>query len=163
MDKGQEHHVKFLEAGEDATKAFEAAKQPLDFVASLVHGPIVLPGRESVLLGWNDRDKAQIESQLAGIVSFVGPIHQQVNRPSCWSQTIQKFATFRRVMGVTGGKREGNRCSRVGCHQMNLGCPTAPRFAYGLRTVFFRAPVPSGCTLIDVLSKETASILTRTT
>ena len=163
MDKGQEHHVKFLEAGEDATKAFETAKEPLDFVASLVHGPIVLPCGTSVLLGRNDRDKAQIESQLAGIVSFVGSIHQQVNRPSCRSQTVQKFASFRCVVGVTGRKREGNCCSGVGCHQMNLGRPATSRLAYGLRTVFFRAPVPSGCTLIDVLSRETASILTRTT
>ena len=163
MDKGQKHHVKFLESGEDATKAFESAKEPLDFVAPLVHSPVVLPGGEAILLWRNDRDKAKIEGQLAGVIAFVGPIHQQVNRPRRQSQINQKFAPFRRVVGVAWGKREGNRCSRIGCHQMDFGCPAALRLAYGLRTVFFRAPVPSGCTLIEVLSKETASILTRTT
>ena len=162
MDKGQEHHVKFLEAGEDATKAFETAKQPLDFVASLVHGPVVFPSGEAILLGRDDGDKAKIESQLTGVVSFVGPIHQQVNRPRCRAEAIQKFASFRSVVRVAGRKREGNRCSRIGGDQMDFGRPAAPRLAYGLRTVFFRAPVPSGWTLIEVLSKETASILTRT-
>ena len=163
MDKGHEHHVKFLESGEYATKAFEAAKQPLDFVAPLVHGSVVFPSGEAILLGWNDRDKAQIEGQLAGVVSFVGSIHQQVNRPRCRAEAIQKFASFRCIVRVAGRKREGNRCSRIGCHQMDFGRPSTTRLTYGLRTVFFRAPVPSGCTLIEVLSKETASILNRTT
>ena len=137
MNKGHEHHVKFLESGEDATKAFEAAKQPLDFVASLVHGSVVLPRGEAILLGWNDRDKAKIEGQLAGVISFVGPIHQQVNRPRCRAEATQKLAPFRCVVRVAGRKREGNRSSRIGGYQMDFGRPTAARLAYGLRTVFF--------------------------
>jgi hypothetical protein len=46
---------------------------------------------------------------------------------------------------------------------MNLGVPSAARLADGLRAVFFSAPVPSGCTLMLVLSSDTASILMRTT
>ena len=45
---------------------------------------------------------------------------------------------------------------------MNLGGPTAPGLADGLRSVFFNAPVPSGCTLTMVLSIETTSSLMRT-
>ena len=45
---------------------------------------------------------------------------------------------------------------------MNLGGPAAPGLADGLRSVFFNAPVPSGCTLTMVLSIETASSLMRT-
>src|ERR1700683_1062666 len=45
---------------------------------------------------------------------------------------------------------------------MNFGCPSSARFPNGLRAVFFRAPVPSGCTLTIVLSMEIASILMRT-
>jgi hypothetical protein len=41
---------------------------------------------------------------------------------------------------------------------MNFGGPSAAGFTDGLRAVFFNASVPSGCTLIIVLSKETASI-----
>src|ERR1035437_398096 len=36
------------------------------------------------------------------------------------------------------------------------------RHAHGLWTVFFRAPVPSGCTLTEVESRQKASILMRT-
>ena len=45
---------------------------------------------------------------------------------------------------------------------MNLGGPAAPGLSDGLRSVFFNAPVPSGCTLTMVLSIETASSLMRT-
>ena len=45
---------------------------------------------------------------------------------------------------------------------MNLGGSAAPGLADGLGSVFFKAPVPSGCTLTMVLSIETASSLMRT-
>jgi len=35
MNEGHEHHVEFLEPGEDAPKALEPAKQALDLVAAL--------------------------------------------------------------------------------------------------------------------------------
>lgn len=163
MDKGQEHHIEFLEAREDTAEAFESAKQSFDFVASAVHGAVVLPRGDAVLLGWNDGDEAEVEGQLLGVVSFVGSVHQQMNRPGRRAKSAQKFAPFRRVVGIAGRKREGNRGSGIGGDQVNLGGPAAARLAYGLRAVFFRAPVPSGCTLTAVLSSETASILTRTT
>jgi hypothetical protein len=43
-----------------------------------------------------------------------------------------------------------------------LGVPSAARLTDGLGSVFFRAPVPSGCTLIEVESSANASILMRT-
>lgn len=75
MDKGQEHHIEFLEAREDAAKALEPTKQPLDFITPVVHGSIVLPCGDAVLLGQHDRNEAKIESQLPGIVAFVGSVH----------------------------------------------------------------------------------------
>jgi len=63
---------------------------------------------KAILLGRNDRDKPQVKRQLAGVVSFVGPIHQQVNRPGCRAEAIEKFTSFRRVVRVAGRKREGN-------------------------------------------------------
>ena len=163
MDKSKEHHIEFLEAREDAAEAFESAKQAFDFVAPAVHGAVVFPGSDAVSLGWHNRDEAEIEGQLASVVAFVGPVHQQMNRPGRRAKPAQKLAPFRRVVGVAGGKREGNRGSGIGCDQVNLGRPAAARLAYGLRAVFFRAPVPSGCTLTAALSNETASILIRTT
>ena len=163
MDKGLEHHIKFLEAGEDAAEAFEPTKQSLDFVAPVVHGAVVLPNGDAVLLGRHDGDEAKVERQLPGVVSFVGSVHQQMNRPGRRAKLAQECAPFRRVVRIAGGKREGNRGSSIGCYQVNLGGPATTRLAYGLRAVFFRAPVPSGCTLIEVLSNDTASIFTRTT
>jgi hypothetical protein len=43
-DESEEHHVKFLEAREDALVALEPAKYSLDLVASFVHFAAVLPG-----------------------------------------------------------------------------------------------------------------------
>src|SRR5260370_20630454 len=48
-------------------------------------------------------------------------------------------------------------------NHMNLGVPSSARLADGLRSVFFNAPVPSGCTFTQVESKLNASILMRTT
>ena len=42
---------------------------------------------------------------------------------------------------------------------MNLGVPSAAGLADGLWPVFFRAPVPSGCTLILVLSSDTTIVM----
>ena len=64
-DKGQEHHVEFLDAREDATEALEATKQPLDLVASAVHGAAVLPGRDATLLWRDNRDEAEIRLPVA--------------------------------------------------------------------------------------------------
>ena len=48
-------------------------------------------------------------------------------------------------------------------NHMNFGGPSAAGLADGLRSVFFNAPVPSGCTFTIVLSSDTASIRMRTT
>jgi len=40
---------------------------------------------------------------------------------------------------------------------MNFGSPSCSRLADALGAVFFRAPVPSGCTLTIVLSAEQLS------
>jgi hypothetical protein len=163
MDKGKEHHIEFLETGEDASEAFEPTKQSFDLVAAAVHGAVVLPSVNAVLLRRNNRNEAEVEGQLPGVLAFVGSVHQQMNRPSRRAKPAQKLAPFRRVVGIAGGKGEGNGSSGIRCDQVNLGGPAAAGLAYRLRAVFFRAPVPSGCTLTAVLSNDTASILTRTT
>ena len=163
MDKSQEHYVEFLESREDATKAFESAKQSFDFVTPSVHGAIVIPRSDSILLWRNDRNKAKVKCQLSCVVAFVRTIHQQVNRPRCRPQPVQQATSFGRIVGIARRQRECKGRSGICGNQVNLSCPAAPRFAYGLRAVFFNAPVPSGCTLTEVLSSDTASILMRTT
>ena len=59
----------------------------------------------------------------------------------------QKGAPFRSIATVPCGQRKHYPIPvRCGDH-MKLGVPSAPCLSDGLRTVFFKAPVPSGCTL----------------
>ena len=55
-------------------------------------------------------------------------------------------------------KRERHRSSCICGNHMNFGGASSAGPPDGLRAVFFRAPVPSGCTFTMVLSMDTASI-----
>ncbi|KAJ3473135.1 hypothetical protein NLI96_g13118 [Meripilus lineatus] len=70
VDKGNEHQIEFVEAREDATKALQSTEQPLDFVATFVHFPVVLPRLDARAQRRNDRDEAEIERELSGFVAF---------------------------------------------------------------------------------------------
>lgn len=68
----------FIEAGEDAAKAFESTEEPLDLVAFAIHGLIVLPGLQAIAFRGNHREEAEVQSQLERFVVFVGAIHEQM-------------------------------------------------------------------------------------
>ena len=144
MNEGHEHHVEFLESGEDAPEALEPAKQTLDLVAPLVHLAVVLPGRDPIRLRGHDRDETQVQCQLPGLLALVGSVHQQMNRPTGLAQTLQERAALGRIVRLAGREREGDGGSSIRGNQMNLGCPSAAGLSNGLRAVFFSAPVPSG-------------------
>ena len=76
IDECEKDDVEFVEAGEDTAEAFESAEEPFYLIASAIHGFVVLPGIQSVALGRNDWDEAKIQSQLAGLVILVGPVHE---------------------------------------------------------------------------------------
>jgi len=97
MNKTGEHHVEFLEAGEDATKAFQTAKQPLDFVSPFVNRFAVVPGGYTGRLGRHDRNKSQIQRQLPGFVALVSAVHDQVQAPVRWTQRDEQFAPLGRI------------------------------------------------------------------
>jgi len=162
MNKCNEHDVEFLESGEYPTEGFEASEQPLDLVTAPVHGPIVFPGGNSVRFGWNNRGEPKIQGKLARFIALVSTIHDEVHRPRRRPQCFEKLASFGRIMGLTGRERERYGRSIIRGNHMNLGGPSSTGLADGLRAVFFSAPVPSGWTLTAVLSRDTASIFTRT-
>src|SRR5688572_16868269 len=137
MDKREEHDVELLESGEDSTKSLQSAKQPLDFVATPIHGPIVVPGADSGLLGRHDRNEPEIQGELARLIALVGAVHEQVNRPRCGSQLTQQLASFRCIVGLSGRERKRYGRSSIRGNQMNLGSPSAAGLADGLGTVFF--------------------------
>ena len=162
MDKATKHYVELLEAGEDAPETLESAEQAFDLVAALVDCLAVVPGGDPRAERWDDRGKPEVEGQLPGLVSLIGPIHDQVNLPVRATECGKKLSSLGGVVRLPG--REGKRYGRssIRGNQMNLGVPSAAGLADGLRAVFFSAPVPSGCTLMLVESSDTASILMRT-
>ena len=122
----------------------------------------LVPGFETVLFGWHDRDHAQIEYQLPRLIVFIGAVHDQGNAAWHGAESGQQLTAFGRIVRLARGKRKGYGSPSIRGNQMNLGVPSAARFSNGLRSVFFYAPVPSGCTLIEVESSEKASMRMRT-
>ena len=82
-----------------------------------------------------------------------------MQRPIRRAQAPEQLATFGCIVRLTRRQRERYGRARVCGEKVDLGVPSAAGLADSLRTVFFRAPVPSGCTLTLVLSNDTASIL----
>ncbi len=79
VDKGEKDNIKFIIAGENAAEAFDTPKQPLDLIALLVQLLIIVPGIFPVLLRWNNRHIPKGQSQGSRFVTFISPIHQQMN------------------------------------------------------------------------------------
>ncbi|KWF32752.1 hypothetical protein WL88_25765 [Burkholderia diffusa] len=96
------HQIQFVEAREDATKALQSTEQPLDFVATFVHFPVVLPRLDARAQRRNDRDEAEIKRELSGFVAFVRLVHQQVQRPIRRSQAFEQCSSVRRIASLTG-------------------------------------------------------------
>src|SRR5258708_37440924 len=162
VEEAKEEHVERLEAGEDSAEALEATEQPLDLVAVLVEGSVVVPGLDTIGLGRNHRNHAQVEHELSGLIAFIGSIHQHGQAFGHSREFPKQLPSLGCIMGIARRQSEGYGRSSIRGNHMNLGVPSAPGLADGLWSVFFRAPVPSGCTLIELESKDTASRLIRT-
>src|SRR5271163_5147816 len=104
----------------------------------------------------------QVEHQLPGLVALVGAIHQHANALRHRPQLGEQGASLGRIVRVARRQGEDYGRSSIRGNHMNLGVPSAARLADGLRSVFFNAPVPSGCTFTEVESSANASILMRT-
>ena len=70
MEEAEKQQIEFVEARKDTTKAFESAEEPLDFVASAVHGLVVLPR----LQGTGGKDKTAV----LGILERGGKVRTKV-------------------------------------------------------------------------------------
>jgi hypothetical protein len=58
MDKSEKHYVEFFETRENSAKAFEAAEEAFDLVATAIQGPVVFPGVDTILFRRDDGDIA---------------------------------------------------------------------------------------------------------
>ncbi len=143
-DETEEDDIRLVESRGDSAKALEAPEQTLGLVAPLVQFPVILPGSDPIPLRRNHGIEATRIGQSAGVIVLVCPVHEQCRSVRGLRQPTQELPPRRRVMRVAGRAFEGNRCSGIRGNQMKSGVPAAAGLADGLRTVFFRAPVPSG-------------------
>ncbi|MBC8009361.1 MAG: hypothetical protein H7067_04605 [Burkholderiales bacterium] len=65
------------------------------------------------------------------------------------------LASFGAIAALAGGEAKAEGVDIIRGNQMNLGVPPSSRFTDGPRAVFFSAPVPSGWSLMLVLSSNT--------
>ena len=144
IDKGEKDNIEFIIAGKNAAKAFDTPKQSLDLISLFVQLLIIAPGIFSVPFRWNDRDIPKLQSQGSRFVTFISPIHQQMNRTVNRIELPQESTTFRSVAAVSC--RQCKRYPipiRCGDH-MKFGIPSSSCSPDGLRPTFFKAPIPSG-------------------
>ncbi len=100
VEECKEDDIEFVEAREDAAKAFESAEEPFDLIALAVHGFVVLPRLQSIAFRRDNGNETEAQSQLLGFVIFVGAVHDEVQGRGQRPQAAQKFAAMDRVRGL---------------------------------------------------------------
>ena len=160
--ESQENNIQLIVARSNATKPFNPAEKTLDLVPSLVKPCIIPPGFLRVALGRNDRLQPAFFRKTTCCHPTIGFIHQQfASGGQQLPQHLYQLAAFRAIMGIAGREMKNQRTVGTRGNQMNLGGPSSPGLSDRLRSPFFKAPVPSGCTLTQELSRHTASSLMR--
>ena len=140
MDERDEHDIQFFKPREEAPKSLEPAEQSFYLIASRIHGSIVFPWRESIVLGRHDRNKPSIRGQLPRHIAFIRPIHPPVDRARHSPKALQQLSSLGRIVGLARGQGKRYGRSSIRGNQMNLGGPSAAGLANGLRAVFLTPP-----------------------
>ncbi len=156
-DESEIHDIKLVEAREDSAKALESPEQALDLVAPPVPFPVVFPGGDATAFRRDPGREAEVGNPPAGFLVFIGPIHDQCRSVRRFLQPLPELPPLRGIVRVAGRAREGNGRWGIRGHQRKRGVPPAPGLSDARGAVFFRAPVPSGCPLMRVLSRPMAS------
>ena len=160
--EAQENNIQLIVPRSNTTKPFDPAEKTFDLVSSLVKLHIIRPGFLRVALGPNDRLQTTFFRKTTSRRSTIGLIHQQFAPGSQQlPQPLYQLAPFRTIMGIAGREMKNQRAIGTRGNQMNLGGPSSPGLTDRLRPPFFKAPVPSGWTLTQELSRHTASSLMR--
>ena len=142
-EESEEDAIQFLEPGEDAAVTPQATEETLNLVAFPVESSVIAPGINAIGFVRDHRNHFQREDKLTGFIAFVSTINDHGHfgeRP----QISKQFAAFGRIMRITRREREGYSGPTIRGNYMNLCGPSVARFADGLGSVFFNAPVPSG-------------------
>ena len=154
--------IELVIAREYSSIPLQSTEQALHFIPSLVQLLVILPRFHATFQWWNNRREPHIERQSACLVARICAIHHQRRIPLLWPQPVEQFAPLRPIVGLARRERERYGCPIIRGNHMKLGGPSTSGLADGLWSVFLAAPVPSGCTLTEVLSSEATSMVTFT-
>ena len=77
--KRRKHHVQLVVPGKNSAVSLDSSKQPLHLIALTVSGLVQLPWLLAFGIGWHDWNKVACQGRRAGVVTFVGAVHEQIN------------------------------------------------------------------------------------
>jgi len=102
VNECQEDEIQFFESGEDPAEAFEPSEEPFDFISLLVEFFVVAPRIESVGLGRDHWNHAQVEYKLPRFIAFICLIHQQWQAFRHRTQVFEQQPALRSIMLIAG-------------------------------------------------------------
>ena len=144
-DKGnveEKENIQFVIPCRNAAEAFETTEEPLNFVPLLVDLFVIAPRLPSVLFRWHNGCDALFENKVPRLISFVGSVHSKMCRRNIVefpNQGVSKLT----VVGIARRELDDQRRTSICGDHMNFGGSSPSAFPDALRSVFFRAPVPS--------------------
>ena len=143
-------------------QALRGRRYALYLIASALALLVQLPGLAPLWVMEHYWHKTQLLRQRPRGVALVGAVHKQSHLAGLRDVTygLDQPAPLRSISGLAWRQTPGDNVAGTRGNQMKFGGPAAPALADGLGTVFFGAPVPSGCTLMRVESRLTTSMRT---
>jgi len=153
QNESRKNVIQLVIACKYPAEAFEPPEIALYLIALLIALFIIFPRFFTIRFWRNDRDKPFFDNLCPCAVAFVSSVHQHIGLFRQAHCLFEQQFPLRCIMGIAGGKRKNySRTVRCGDH-MNFGGESAARPSDTLSASFFKAPVPSGCTLTVVLSR----------
>jgi len=156
--KSRKHRIQLVVSRENSAKAFKTEKISLYFIALLVSFLVVFPWLFAIAFRRHHGNEAFLNNLSPHLIALVGLIHKHIDLLRQPLHSLKQLLSLRRIMVAAWRQRENHsRTVRCGDH-MNFGGEASAGTPDALLSSFFKAPVPSGCTLTVVLSRQTASI-----
>ena len=153
MDKSQKDNIKLIITGKNEAKTFDTAEKSLDLIALLVQLFIIVPRIFAIAFGWDNRCITKFHGQSPGFIPFIwpGPSEDKLDGPLDRASATEYVPpdhrrSFRRTVKGLPHPYQMRRPYEAWC-SIHLV------FFRWIELRFFNAPIPSGCTLMQVESK----------
>jgi hypothetical protein len=160
-DEGAEHQVGLVVAMKTRRKCLMRTKSRSislrRFDSSMSNGH----GSRRFSFGGTTGSKPKRLRQVANLVAFVSAVHDQRDLQVVDAAGGEQAAADGSVAGLAWAPAVAEDLLEARGNQMNRGREATAAAGDGSRAPFFRARVPSGCTVMLVLSRLTTPILPR--